>query len=204
MSRDGTSAAISEKAAATIARQDAVLAAGPPNKYEKYASGKLNVAGVIFTADVQKKDFKPSSVFMAVRTADHAGPDWFGVIRKVMRIPSLAVSTGGNVEYDDVVYADWFGQVGEDTDTSRHKVLQVPMVKVAFDNKQAKLWRADMIVPVHLAVVPDLKKPKDWSLILSRDAKLWELAEPSWGPNPKSATATDKFRVISRGVYVAS
>lgn len=182
-------------------QERALLSKGLPETVKEYESGKLDIAGTVFTSAPKRRgppslEHYAGSVFMAIRKPSE-GEVWFGVIRKILEIPRCGCAAGSS---DTVIWADWFQQIAtnaQDLIRARtHKRLQVPMVMTCFDTNQDKLFDARRVAPVHLTLVPGLDgAARYW--VLSRDAKVWELAHPMWGPDPKGALGL-KYRVERR------
>ena len=178
---------------------------GPPRRYLKATTGKLSVAGTIFTASSAKKyndKGMPGAAFMAVRSAD-CEITYFGVIREVLQVPL----PGNSSDMDTLVRVEWFKSSATDkSPTVMHPDLDVPVVKMGFYTTReigvGNLWSASNIVPIHLTLMPNLggRAAASELVVLSRDARLLELAHPTWGPNGHLGCGLDgeRFKVLRR------
>ncbi|GAX86178.1 hypothetical protein CEUSTIGMA_g13591.t1 [Chlamydomonas eustigma] len=161
---------------------------GPPKHIGRYTDGILNVAGIEFRTTSAKAVMDKSiasAAFMAVRTVD-SECTFFGVMRDILKIPKPGDNLDG--ECDEMVNADFFNSSATERAplANTHLELQVPTVTKGFLTSKhfgaGNLWPIRSIVPVNITLIQNPDSPSEL-LVLSRDARLRELAHPAWGPN---------------------
>lgn len=177
-----------------------MLSKGLPEHIYEYQTGQLDIAGTVFKAAPipraggarQGLQLFAGAVFMACQKPESIGEVWFGVIRRVLKIPQCGSTADRPMS--TLVWADWFKQIptnaADPIKARTHKRLQVPMVMKTFDKATDALWDARLVAPVHLTLVPSLDGDERY-WVLSRDAKVWELAHPMWSPDPKGSMGLD-------------